>query len=75
MKLIPMTAFFALLLFLWGVSKILRGQGDMKAIEEGRRTAFWGIIALFIIVSIGGLVVLLQQDFLGGVSNSLPTYR
>ncbi|MFZ3020333.1 MAG: hypothetical protein WA051_02340 [Minisyncoccia bacterium] len=70
-RLIPITASFALLFFMWGVSKILRAQGDTGKIEEGRRTAFWGIIALFIIISLGGIVVFLQQDLIGGLKNTV----
>ncbi len=68
---IPYTASLALVYFLWGVSKILRGQGDMKAIEEGRRTAFRGVIALFIIASIGGIILFLQHDLIGGSANTI----
>lgn len=71
-KLIPLTASLALLYFLWGVFKIIRAQGDMKKMEEGKKTAFWGIIALFVLISIGGLVAFLQHDLLGGISNTLP---
>ncbi len=70
-KLIPFTALLALLYFLWGVLKIIRAQGDTDAIEEGKRTAIWGIVALFIIASVGGIIVFLQQDILSNVSNGL----
>ncbi|HEY9586253.1 MAG TPA: hypothetical protein VJJ27_01245 [Candidatus Paceibacterota bacterium] len=61
----------ALLVFLWGVSKTIRAQGDEEKIKEGRRVMFWGIIALFVMVSISGLVAFLQHDLTQGVPNSL----
>ncbi len=71
-RLIPLTASIAVLFFLWGVFKIIRAQGDTSKIEEGRRTAIWGIVALFLIIAIGGVVVFLQKDLISGVSNTIP---
>lgn len=65
-RLIPITVSAALLVFLWGVFKVVRAQGDTKAIEEGRKTMLWGIIALFVMVSVWGLVAFIQHDIFGG---------
>lgn len=70
-KMIPIAASLALLYFFWGVMKIIRAQDDTKLLEEGKKIAFWGIIALFIIASIGAIILFLQNDLLGGVSNTL----
>jgi hypothetical protein len=71
-RMIPLTASLALVYFLWGVSKLIRAQGDTKMIDEGKRTAFWGIIALFVLASIGGITIFLQHDLLGSVPNTMP---
>ena len=71
-RAIPLTASLALVYFLWGVSKLIRAQGDTKMIDEGKRTAFWGIIALFVLASIGGITIFLQHDLLGSVPNTMP---
>lgn len=70
-KTIPFVASLALLYFFWGVIKIIRAQDDTKLLEEGKQVAFQGIIALFIIASIGAIIIFLQNDLLGGVSNTL----
>lgn len=70
-KAIPFVASIALLYFFWGVIKIIRAQDDTKLLEEGKQVAFQGIIALFIIASIGAIIIFLQNDLLGGVSNTL----
>ena len=50
--------------------------GDEKKIEEGKRMMFWGVIALFIMASITGIITLLQ-DTLGvpGTNTNLPINR
>ncbi len=72
-RLIPITVGLALLYFIWGVFKIIRAQGDTGKIEEGRKIVFWGLIALFVMVSIGGLIAFIYGDFLGGIPNTIPT--
>ncbi len=62
---------FALVLFLWGVVQYLRKLGSKDA-EEAKKIMWWGIIALFVMVSVWGLVGILTSTF--GLNNSsLPT--
>lgn len=63
--LIPLAIAIALLVFFWGVSKTIRGQGNEKAIEEGKRVMIWGLVALFVMVSIWGIIEFLQGDIFG----------
>ena len=70
-NLIPTAVAVALLFFFWGLAKFIRASGDEKAIEEGKRTMIWGVVALFVMVSVWGLVYLLQNTLLGGS----PTYN
>jgi hypothetical protein len=58
--LIPTLIGIALLVFIWGVITFIAKSGDDKAHEEGRRKMFWGIIILFVLISMWGLVRLLQ---------------
>ncbi len=64
----------ALLFFIWGLAQyILSGPGE-KA-DEGRQRMIYGIIALFVIVSIWGLVNVLNSTFgvTQGGSATLPS--
>lgn len=47
----------ALLVFLWGLAKFVfkLGGGEAK-VEEGRNMMVWGLIALFVMASVWGLV-------------------
>ncbi len=49
-------AALALLVFFFGLVKFLMKAGDEKAVAEGKRLMIWGTIALFVMVSIWGLV-------------------
>ena len=62
--LIPITAGVSLLFFFWGLAKfILKAGGDEKAREEGKQVMKWGIVALFVLVSIWGIVLFLRSEF------------
>jgi len=51
----------ALLFFFWGVAKYILASGDEDAKIQGRRIIIVGIIALFVISAIGGILY-----FIGG---------
>lgn len=60
--LIPILVTFAVIWVIVGVIKYATGKDD-EAKNEGRKTMIHGIIALFVIVSIWGLVAILNQTF------------
>ncbi len=60
--LIPVAFALAVLFFFWGLAKAILNTGDDKEFAEGKKIMLWGIIALFVISSIWGIV-----GFFGGV--------
>lgn len=55
--LIGIVAGCALLFFFWGLANFIRHMGnDEGAVEEGRAFMKWGIVGLFVMVSIWGIV-------------------
>ena len=56
----------AVLLFVWGVVIFIANANDEKARTEGKQRMVWGIVGLFIIVSMWGIVALLQSTFTFG---------
>ncbi len=71
--LIPIVAAIALLYFFWGLAKLILHAGDEKAREEGKHIMVWGIAALFVIVSIWGIVFFIQEALLDSVPMTLPS--
>lgn len=63
--IIPVLAAFALLVFFWGVSKLILYSDNEQKRREGINTIVWGLVALFVIVSIWGLVFVFTQTFFG----------
>ena len=53
----------ALVFFLWGVAKFILNASNPDAQAEGKRMMFWGIIALFVMVSVWGLVNFVGDAF------------
>ncbi len=53
--LIPITAALALLYFFWGLAKFILNSADEEKRSEGKHIMIWGVVALFVIVSVWGL--------------------
>lgn len=53
----------ALIYFFWGVFKYIQSAGDETKRKEGITMMTYGIIALFVMVSVWGLVNVLQKTF------------
>lgn len=61
--LIILVGALALLAFLWGLMRfIFRVGGDEKAVEQGKNLMKWGLIALFVMMSVWGIVRFFQDE-------------
>jgi len=69
-SLIPLLIAAAVVCFIWGVLKFILNADDATKREEGRQFIIWGILGLFIMVSIWGIVNILNATF--GVNNVIP---
>lgn len=58
----------AIVVFFWGLIKYLTSVGEEKA--AGLQTMFYGVIAIFVMVSIWGIIRLLQSTF--SVTSTTP---
>jgi hypothetical protein len=67
--IIPILISIALIGFMWGVVLYLFG----KSKEDGRTFMLWGIIALFVMTSIWGLVGILRGTLFGTSSDTIPS--
>lgn len=61
--LIPLLFAVAVGVFIWGVIQYLRNSSDSKKREEGRSFMIYGIVSLFVMISIWGLVGFLGNTF------------
>lgn len=65
--LMPIIVALALLYFLYGLLKFMTAGGDEGKRKESRDIMLWGIIALFVMVSVWGLVSFLGNTL--GISS------
>lgn len=63
----------AILMFIWGVIQYVSSGGDEEKQTAARSTMIYGIIGIFVIVAVWGLVNILKNTFIGDNStNSAP---
>lgn len=61
--LVPLAFSLCLLYFFWGMAKYIRmGATSDKAAEEGRRIMIWGVVGLFVALSIWGIISFIQSE-------------
>ncbi|MEK7187158.1 MAG: pilin [Patescibacteria group bacterium] len=60
---ITLLAGIALLVFFWGLAKFIFHAGSTEKKDEGKNVMFWGIISLFVMVSVWGIVYFFQRSF------------
>ena len=68
--LISIAFVLALLYFFYGVAKYVRAEGNGK--EDGRQIMIWGVVALFVMSSVWGLVYFIRGEFGIGDEVAVP---
>lgn len=53
----------ALLVFIWGIVKYIAGAGDEGKAKEGKSIMIYGVLALFVLFSVWGIINFLQGEF------------
>jgi len=66
--LAPVLIGIAVVFFIWGVANYILKSDDAAGRESARQIMIWGIIALFVIITVWGLVAVLTSTFLAGGS-------
>ncbi len=61
--IIPLLIAIGVIVFFWGIIKYIGSQGDADKRKEARGLMIWGIVALFVMVSVWGLVGILKNTF------------
>ena len=53
----------ALVMFLWGASKLILKGGDADGLKEGKQSLIWGIVGMFIMASVFGILTVVLNTF------------
>lgn len=70
--IVPFLVGLAVVMFLYGVVLVMFSEGGEKQ-EEGKSYMFWGIVGIFVMVSVWGLVAILTNTF--GLDNTAKPIR
>jgi len=67
--IIPFLGTVAFLVFVLGVARFIKASGNEKEVKDSKNLLIWGIIGLFVMVTIWGIVTFLKGEFgfTGGV--------
>jgi hypothetical protein len=63
--IVPIVFGIALAVFFFGIAQFILSVSDSQKKTEGRQIIVWGIIALFVMVSLWGIVKTLKATFFG----------
>ncbi len=55
----------SVLMFVVGIIRFMHTAGDDKSRSEGKQLMIWGTIALFVMVTVWGLVGIIKTSFFG----------
>lgn len=53
----------ALLLFFWGAAMFILKSSDQEGREKGKRHMLWGLVGMFIMVAVFGILRLIVDSF------------
>lgn len=58
----------ALVIFFWGLVRYIRESGDSHGHSEAKERIIWSLVALFVLISIWGIIGLMNVAFFGSSS-------
>lgn len=59
--LVPIVSVLAIVYFFYGLAKYILSAGDETKAQEGKSIMIWGVLALFVMVTIFGLIAFIQN--------------
>ena len=59
---IPFLIGVALVVIIWGIFRYVTHAGDSEKVAEGRKTVIYGILALFMMLSFWGFVMIITRS-------------
>lgn len=72
LRIIPFLGVVAFLVFVLGVAKFIRSAGNEKEVKDSKNLLIWGVIGLFVLVTVWGIVSFLRSEFGFGGGVGIP---
>ncbi len=70
--LTPIMTAIAVIFFFWGLSKFILNSGNQADLDKGKKYMFWGVLALFILITYRTIIGFVANDLGIGGSSGLP---
>lgn len=75
LRIIPFLGMVAFLVFVFGVARFIKAAGE-KEVKDSKNILIWGIIGLFVLVTIWGIVAFISGEFgFGGGRPAIPQIK
>jgi hypothetical protein len=75
LKIIPLIAIIAFLIFVLGVGRYIRSTGSEADLKKTKNILIWGVVGLFVLFSIWGILAFLQGEFFDSTDVGIPQIR
>ncbi len=75
LRLIPLFGAIAFFMFLWGVARFIRAAGNEKELKESKNLLIWGLVGMFILMTIWGIVSFLRSEFGFNSDVGIPQFK
>lgn len=75
LNIIPFLGAVAFLVFVWGVARFIRSAGSEKEIKDSKNLLIWGVIGLFLLVTIWGIISFMKNEFGFGSDVGIPQIK
>jgi hypothetical protein len=69
LKFIPLLGAIAFLVFVWGVAKYIKSSGSEEGLKKSKNILIWGVVGLFVLVTIWGLIAFMRGELGFGSGN------
>ncbi|HEY4480390.1 MAG TPA: hypothetical protein VJB58_02895 [Candidatus Paceibacterota bacterium] len=75
LRLIPLLGAIAFLMFIWGVARFIRAAGNEKELKDSKNLLVWGVVGMFVLITIWGIVSFLRSEFGFGSEVGIPQLK
>lgn len=66
--LVPIVSTLVVVFFFWGLAMYVLAAGDEEKAKEGKSIMIWGVLALFVMITIWGIIGFMQNTLGTSVS-------
>ncbi len=70
--LVPFLAALAFVSFVFGVGRFIRSAGNENELAKSKNIIIWGVIGIFIMFSIWGILIFIRKEFGFGDTLGIP---